>query len=215
MYFKRVLYKRINSRTSLVECVSMRSGRLSHLYHMSDPDDIPTRQVHARVGFVNVSTNVSDKDIDYIKSIDTATFLPCELSVKKEIASRIAEGSMITSLKNEYIGRLPFPPHEVIQAWAKQDKDFALQLAEAKKHAARVRFEEALRVAHEFKDDPKTLKTYVDILKRHAEIDDPDTFNVKPDNNVQQITPVVNIFTGVPQPQEKAINASPEVIEHG
>jgi|DEB0MinimDraft_4_1074332.scaffolds.fasta_scaffold02733_9 hypothetical protein len=208
-------YKRINPKNSFVEWVSIKSGRLYKLLKIDDKPDVETYQKHARIGYVNISINITAEEAKFIESIDTATFLPRQDSVKEEICSRVSDGDLITELCRQYIGRLPFPPYEVIKKWASEDKEFAGNLAESRKHAARIRFEQALRAADNVKDDPKALKTYVEILKRHAEIDDPDVFQVKPkDEERKDVAPIVHIYTGIPDRREEKEVKAVEVIEH-
>jgi hypothetical protein len=221
IYFSMGLdsYRRINDRTGHVEHVSIRSGRLVRLTLLDDVDTVPCRPIRAKVGLVHVSANIGDVTVAYLSTIDTATFLPCTEPVKSEICSLVGEGHLVTELYKRFVARLRFPPFEVIKAWAEADKDFQVALVKAKRHAARVRFDQALSTALENKDDPKTLKTLVDILKRHAEIDDPETFQIKSDGQGQIVAPVINIITGVPQREEVIVNGeeseSTRLLEQG
>lgn len=180
---------------------------------LDDSDEIPTRQVKARVGTVNVSANISDEQVKYLERVDTAQFLPCTPAVKTEICSRVSAGELVTDLCTHYVGALKFPPYEVIRMWEDEDGDFSAQLANSRKQAARLRFEQALKIAHEYRDDPKALKTYVDILKRHAEVDDAEVFQVKGESGSQQVIPHITIVTGVPQREEKVVEVEAEQIE--
>jgi hypothetical protein len=198
-------YQRINPSLGLVEEISLRSGRLYKVLKIDDEPDVECDQLHTRVGFIFYSKSIRVEELSYYKGIDTAMFLPCQPSVKKEICSQVAEGKLITELSKLYIGRLPFPPHEVILKWCEADKEFKEKLAEAKRFSARVRFDQALSIALKHETDPKVLKTLVDVLRRHAEVDDSETFNVKADVPQGNVATVINVYTGVPDREIKDV----------
>ena len=166
-------YTRISRRTGFCESIDIDTGRLVKITLVTDSEKISTYTVRAKNGKVMVSGMIPEPEVAYLARENISYFMPNNPAVRDEICYLVAEGASLDSLGRD------FPPTHVINMWASDNADFKKALLEARRVAARVKFDKALNIALKNEDDPKALKTIVDILKRHAEVDDADTFQVK------------------------------------
>ena len=206
------LYTRI-SDAGYAEHIDVDNGKLVKLTRVDDPDDVPTYTMQCSQGRVEVSAMIPEESVDYLKHLDLKRYLSNRPVVKQEICSLVAEGRSIDEISKMRRGEYLMPPSHIITMWAEEDSDFAEQMNKSRRLAARSKFDQALRLALDAKDDPKALKTLVDILKRHAEVDDPEVFQVKAKEEERQPAKIhISFNTGVPDaidvtPKEKQLES--------
>lgn len=210
------LYSRISQATGLVESIDVFSGKLVRISKVDDLETVPTYTLQCKTGSIEVSALIAESTVSFMSNHDVNKFLPYTSVVIDEICNLIGEGVAIADLSNRRLGKLPLPPDHVIYKWMEHDSKFKVRVDQARRQAARNKFDQALSIALESKGDPKTLKALVDILRRHAEVDDAEVFQIK-SKEVEATPPVINITfnTGVPQKEDVKDITPQEVIDYG
>lgn len=138
------------------------------------------------------------------------TVWPYSKVIAAQICQKLTEGNSLTK-----IGAMTgFPPTYIIYYWARQHKEFKLDMSVARKDRAEYYADQALDIAlsTEEKDDVPAAKLQVDTLKWAAQAGSPDDFAGKPQGNVDGPTTVV-IVTGVPRIEDTPITVETERVE--